>query len=192
MVLYILFGFIIVLLIALTATAAYFAIQKKDEESDDFPSIHQSGAFSIVRRSPSEALKEKVRTLNEIKTIVSEQYPEKADTLAPKYLALWELMSEESVTLIEEGDNKGVQTYTYDVPKNDLKHCDAFARNTYVTREQLQNYPEIIPPFYLGCRVKLSEKNAWNTNLDGTGWKPLLPSADGKYPIPDWRTIVEL
>ncbi|MFC1584715.1 hypothetical protein ACFL5V_04110, partial [Fibrobacterota bacterium] len=69
--------------------------------------------------------------------------------------------------------------------------CKRFTNNIYVTREQLHNFPNLIPPFHLGCQVRLASKDAWNTNLDGTGWNPLLP-INGRYPTPDWNTVVKI
>jgi len=44
----------------------------------------------------------------------------------------------------------------------------------------------LIPPFHLGCKAMLKPRNAWETG----DWKPLLPTAEGRYSVPDWRTFV--
>ncbi|MBF0432334.1 MAG: hypothetical protein HQK83_13700 [Fibrobacteria bacterium] len=192
MFLYILFGFCLVLLVVLTATAAYFALQKKDDDSENFPTIHQSGVFSIIRKSPREALEKKQLTLEQIKeALAATLSKQEVEDQAESYYKLWTEILEESISIIEDGDTKGLQTYMYNVPERDTDTCKLFSGNTYVTREQLQNFPNIIPPFHLGCNVRLISKEAWNTNLDGTGWKPLLPE-NGKYPTPEWRTIAKI
>ena len=106
------------------------------------------------------------------------------------YLSRREEILKNSINTIESGDMEGIQTYCYQIPEKDLKTCGHLV-NIYVTREQLRNFPNLIPPLHLGCKVTIAPKAAWNTNLDGTGWKPFLP-VNGKYPTPDWRTIVEI
>lgn len=185
--LYILFGVLLVLLIALSATAAYFVFQKKEEK--EFPTIHQSGIFSLVRQSPREALKERNLSLSQVQeALKNTQNPENVNSSPENYLKLWEELLENSINTIEKSDMEGLQTFCYEIPEKDKVTCRGFTESTYVTREQLQNYPNLIPPFHLGCQVQLLAKKAHQTSLDGTGWKPLLPVA-GKYPTPDWRTV---
>ena len=100
-------------------------------------------------------------------------------------------MIESNIKVIEDGDVTGLQTYCYEIPEKDKDICNYLTGNTYVTREQLQNYPNIIPPFYLGCGVKIIAKQAWNTNLNGTGWQPLLP-VNGQYITPERSLVVKI
>jgi hypothetical protein len=185
--LYVLFGVSLVLLIALSATAAYFIFQKKEEK--EFPTIHASGIFSLVRQSPREALNERRLTVEQVReALENAANPGLVNAPAEKYLKLWEEMMELSINTIEKGDMEGLQTYSYKIPDKDLESCRGLTGSIYVTREQLQNFANLIPPFHLGCQAALIPKQAHQTNLDGTGWKPLLPVA-GKYPTPDWRTV---
>lgn len=187
--LYVLFGIALVLLVLLTGTALYFVLQKKEEK--DFPTIHASGVFSLVRSSPRETLKNRILTIEQITEIVnSPGLKEKVNQPAEKYLELWEEILKNSINTIENGDMEGLQTYCYQIPEKDFKICGHLT-NIYVTREQLRNFSNLIPPLHLGCQVTITPKAAWNTNLDGTGWKPFLP-VEGKYPTPDWRTVVEI
>ncbi len=186
---YFLFGGSIFLLIVLTATAAYFVFQKKNDDLDNQPKIHRSGAFSIIHRSPHEGLLEKKLDEKKIEQALQLSQNKNLQT-AKNYLDSWNLILEKSLAIIDQGDKEGLQTFCYDVPEKDFKTCSQFSGNVYVTREQLHNYPALIPPFHIGCQVTLKFKNAWNTNLDGTGWKALLP-VKGKYETPDWRTVAE-
>jgi len=185
--LYVLFGVALVLLILLTATALYFVLQKKEEK--EYPTIHASGIYSLVRQSPREMLEKKHLTLDQVKEVLKNAAnPENINASVEKYWELWEDILENSINTIENGDKEGLQTFSYSVPSKDKETCKGFSENIYATREQLHNYPNIIPPFHLGCQVRLETKDAWKTKLDGTGWKPLLP-VGGKYPVPDWRIV---
>ena len=185
--LYVLFGGSLALLIILTVTAAYYVLQKKDD-SEDYPKIHRSGAFSIVRQAPTDVLKTKELNRDEIVQVLKQNETiEDAESKADEYLQRWNAILKDSIKCIETGDREGVQTYGYTSPEKN-QPCSHFGENVYVTREQLQNHVELIPPFHLGCEVRLKHKNAWDTHLDGTGWKALLPE-HGKYRVPDWREV---
>jgi hypothetical protein len=66
-----------------------------------------------------------------------------------------------------------------------------FGGDAYVTREQLHNHVQLIPPFHLGCGVQLVTKEAWSAGNENAAWTPILP-VNGKYLTPDWRIVVKL
>jgi hypothetical protein len=187
----ILFIVLIILIVMLTAAAAYFALQKKTKDDEEGPTVYTSGIFSLVRQSPREILSKRKLSLTQIEEALKAPPPENVTGSAQSYLDLWINIIENSIEIIENGDKDGIQTYCYSDSSKNIDALGIIQKGTYVTREQLHNYPELIPPFYLGCNIKLIPKNAWNTNLDGTGWKPLLP-VKGKYLTPDWRTVGKL
>ncbi len=185
--LYVLLGFTFLLLVSLVAAAIYMVLQKREKmlKNETAPTIHTSGMYSLVRQSPRSALEERAPSLEKISGVIDDK------SKAQSYLNLWREHMEDSIQVIENGDADGLQTFCYEIPEQEKNVCVGISDNSYVTREQLQNYPQLIPPFYLGSRIKLIPKFAWNTNLDGTGWAPMLP-VNGKYITPKWSTVVEL
>ena len=120
--LYVLFGMALVLLVLLTGTALYFVLQKKEEK--DFPTIHTSGVFSLVRSSPKETLKNRILTIEQINELFnSSESKGKNNQSADKYLELWEEILKNSINTIEQGDMEGLQTYCYNIPEKDFKIC---------------------------------------------------------------------
>ena len=77
-------------------------------------------------------------------------------------------------------------------PEDQRALLPSLGQDVDVTRETIFNHPELLPPFFVGCRARLIFKEA-DSALLGEGaksdWQPLLPSADGKYDLPDWRTL---
>ena len=58
----------------------------------------------------------------------------------------------------------------------------------FITREQIRNHAEILPPYVLGCDCKLLPKLPWE-NPSKSGWKAVIPNHGNTYDVPDWRQL---
>jgi hypothetical protein len=171
----------------LVGIGAYVVLEKKAEDENSEPPIDRSGIYSVIRKSPREDLAQ-IKPANEaLEQFIRSASPLKTDHQIQEILDLWHESIESSIQKVEEGDRDGVQTYRFKIGPLDQKFCTFITEDTYITREQIYNHPELLPPFYPGCRVELVSKEAWD-DQDKSGWKPLLP-VNGNYEIPDWRQI---
>jgi hypothetical protein len=185
---------IIVLIIA-TAISVVLRRQGRDgdrQTQDDSSPIYASGVYSLIRRSPRKELQEREPSLEEAITVLSTpQASAIANGSVQQYLDEWRTIANISINNIEKGDKEGIQTYKYQVPAKCQQTCAMFGGDAYVTREQLHNHVQLIPPFHLGCGVQLLTKEAWNAGSENAAWTPILP-VNGKYLTPDWRSVVKL
>jgi hypothetical protein len=162
-----------------------------DRPQDDSSPIYASGVYSLIRRSPRKELQEREPPSEEVQSVLSSDQAAAANGSAEQYLDEWRRQANISINNIEKGDREGIQTYRYQVPVKCQKTCMMFGGDAYVTREQLHNHVQLIPPFHLGCGVQLVTKEAWSAGNENAAWTPILP-VNGKYLTPDWRIVVKL
>jgi hypothetical protein len=160
------------------------------QSQDDSSPIYASGVYSLIRRSPRKELQEREPPLEEVQPVLSKEQGA-ANGSAQQYLDEWRRQANISINNIEKGDREGIQTYRYQVPAKCQRTCAMFGGDAYVTREQLHNHVQLIPPFHLGCGVQLVTKEAWSAGNENAAWTPILP-VNGKYLTPDWRIVVKL
>jgi hypothetical protein len=181
-------------LILLVVGAAVSMFLKKGagdrQAQDDSSPIYASGVYSLIRRSPRKELQEREPPLEEVQPVLTKAQTE-ANGSAQQYLDEWRRQANISINNIEKGDREGIQTYRYQVPAKCQRTCAMFGGDAYVTREQLHNHVQLIPPFHLGCGVQLVTKEAWSAGNENAAWTPILP-VNGKYLTPDWRIVVKL
>ena len=174
-------------MLILVVIGFYTMIQKDNEEDNDSPSIHESGVFSLIRKSPREDLLELRPSKEKIISFLSnherEFSPEDIESMSEK----WEQAILDNIRVVEEGDKNGVQTYRFQLAEKDKTLCPFINEGSYITREQIYNFPELIPPYYIGCDCTLHSKEAWDDH-EQTNWTPLLPEG-GQYDIPHWKNI---
>lgn len=190
---YVFFGLSVCLLLILLFAAAYRIFQtRKKENLTEIPKIHQSGAFSIVRQ-PAPKLKEhKIISENDVQRSFDHSGIQYNTQLIQQYMEHWNSQTNINISVIDDADRRGIQTFKYEIPSKEAHLCPQISNESYITREQIQNYPELVPPFYLGCEIKLKIKEPWDTNLNGMGWKPMLPDKKGSYITPQRSLIVPL
>ena len=178
-----LLGVAVLILVSLFLAGLYVALQRRNSEEEASPQIHHSGVYRL-RRSPREALLAAKPSEKEIQDHLQSLGldPSEVQTV----LQLWRDQTELNMRLIEEADIKEIRTFQIEVPPSQAEALAHFPSGTYVTRDQLGTHAMLIPPFHLGCKSVLKPRNAWETG----DWKPLLPSGEGKYSVPDWRTFV--
>lgn len=182
---------VVVLALVLVGVGLYYALQKKQTEDEPKPQQFNSGAFSIVRVSPEAALRAARPTAQEVADFLAKNHPEIGEKRRAGLAELWEASILESVAAVDKGDRDGRNTYRYEIPERERPLLPELTPDTYITRETVFQHPELLPPFFVGSRTRLVFKEADSALLgDGakSGWKPLLPTPDGKYSLPDWRT----
>lgn len=177
-----LLGAAVLILVSLFLAGLYVALQKKNEEEEQTPQIHNSGVYRL-RRSPREALLSAKPSEKDLQDHLAGTNLNPRETQA--LLDSWRDQTELNLRIIEEADIKEIRTFQYEIPASQVKALDAFPPTTYVTRDQLGAHAELIPPFHLGCKAVLTPRNAW----EGGDWKPLLPASEGRYHVPDWRNL---
>ncbi len=197
MILSVLFWIILGVIVLIVATAITVILRKQGRDGggpvqDDSSPIYASGVYSLIRRSPRKELQEREPSFEEAQAVLSApQNSPIANGSVEQYLDEWRRVANISINNIDIGDKEGIQTYKYQVPVKCQRSCAMFGGDTYVTREQLHNHVQLIPPFHLGCGVTLLTKEAWNAGSGNTAWTPILP-VNGKYLTPDWRSVVKL
>ncbi|MGL1902098.1 MAG: hypothetical protein OCC49_08185 [Fibrobacterales bacterium] len=176
---------IIILSIILVGIGSYIVMQKDGDDESSIASLHTSGVFSLIRKSPREDLEKVKPSPKEIVQFLENQElpAEEIETIAQ----MWQNSLNLSIQTIEEGDQNGIQTYKFEMTDKDLSICTFLNRSSYVTREQVFNNPELLPPYYPGCTCRLISKEAWE-DQDKSDWQPLLPQ-DGQYGIPEWNQL---
>jgi hypothetical protein len=165
----------------------------KEAEKAEQPVIHHSGIYSIVRKSPRENIGAHKPSVDELRKYLASQNVDiqgKAISAAEKerLAESWQTDLEKSLTIIEEGDKKGTQFYYYDYAGNDPACQDGIPKGSFVTREQIFHYPNLIPPFHVGCRCVIKiyqgDENLRDTKV--FGFKPLI--SENELPrLPDWK-----
>lgn len=197
MILSALFWIILGILVLVVATGLSVFLRRQGKEGDrqaqdNSSPIYASGVYSLIRKSPRKELQEREPPSEEVLAVLSS--PDAATNTngsVQQYLDEWRRVANISISNIESGDKEGIQTYKYQVPLKCQRSCVMFSGDAYVTREQLHNHVQLIPPFHLGCGVLLMTKEAWNTGSENAAWTPILP-VNGKYLTPDWRSVVKL
>jgi hypothetical protein len=183
---------VILLGLLLLGVGLFFALQQRTEgDEPPLPRQFNSGVFSVVRTSPRESLLSRKPNEATLRDWLSQQVPPLNPERIQALLDQWHDVLEASIAAVERGDRDGRDTYRFDVPESERPLVPALEPDTYITREAIYNNPELLPPYYPGCAVRLIRKEA-DSEMLGTpsraGWKPLMPQ-NGKYPLPDWRTL---
>lgn len=176
---------IIILSIILAAIGAYVVIHSADEKEKTLPQIDVSGQYAVLVKPAKDSLKKVKPSTEEIKQWLSTQPISEEDQEA--LLSKWNASIEETIQTIDEGDKNGTVTYRVVIGQRSAQFCTFMKEENYITREQIRNHSEILPPYVLGCDCKLVPKFPWE-NPGKAGWKPVIPE-NGKYQVPDWRNI---
>ena len=179
---------IIVLAVALTAIGAWIVIQgRQEQEPPAYAPIDRSGSFAVLRHPVGEDLERAKPRLAEIEAWLSSK-PQLTAAQAAGYLEQWKADLAYTISIVEEGDREKIATFRVILAEKDIPFCTFLTPDNYLTREQILNHPEILPPYYLGCGCRLALKHPWD-NPSKAGWKAVTPRQDGQYHVPDWRTL---
>lgn len=182
----------IVLLLVIIVYLIYVAI-KKEEPEEQRPVIHTSGIYSVVRRSPRGMLHPAKPTQEEVVAHLassSNDISGKALTNEDRQALAeeWKNALDHNVTVIENGDKKGLEIYFYKCQVGCSQNKSLRENDQYVTREELYQHPELIPPLHIGCQCTLVPDQEWKTGgHQDTQSMPLLHEA--AFQTPDWKII---
>lgn len=181
---------IIILAVALSAIGAWIVIQgRPEQEAPTYAPIDRSGSYAVLRHPVREDLERAKPKEEHLRTWLSASHPQLSSDESDQIIFQWLADLEQSIAIVEEGDKEKVATFRVILSDKDLHLCGGFlTQDNYLTREQILNHPELLPPYYLGCGCKLALKQPWD-NPSKSGWKAVLPQHDGRYPIPDWRHL---
>jgi hypothetical protein len=181
---------ILLLLTALLLAIKIGVNKTKKEEEVPTPVIHASGIYSIIRRSPKENISDYKPSQEEIRKYLFEKTVNITEEEKEKIITLWNQHLEANILEVESGDKEGIEFYYFGFKWEDPVCEKIIKKGRFVTREQIFQYPYIIPPFHLGCGCVLykymgKEKIHETTEL---GMLPLFTNGD-MIKLPDWKEI---
>ena len=178
---------IILLSIILACIGAYVVIHSADEKEEVKPVIDVSGQYAVVVRSAREsitAVKPSEASLRSWLETQEQLTPEQRSAL----IAQWNETIEDTIRTIDEGDKNGTATYRIEIGPKGKNYCKFVNEDNFITREQIRNHAEILPPYVLGCDCRLLPKQPWE-NPSKSGWKAVVPTHGNTYDVPDWRQL---
>lgn len=180
---------IIVLAVALSAIGAWIVIQgRQEQEPPAYAPIDRSGSYAVLRHPVREDLERAKPSLSEVESWLRASQPSPSEAEVQFLLNKWKADLEQTISIVEEGDREKVATFRVILSDKDIPLCSFLTPDNYLTREQILNHPEILPPYYMNCDCKLALKQPWD-NPSKAGWKAVTPQQDGRYHVPNWRTI---
>lgn len=190
----------IAVLVIIVLIALRLSLDKKEaDESGKGRVIHGSGVYSVLRKSPREALAALRPTGDEIKAYLAGVAADVngaplADSDRVALLRHWRAQTEMNLRAVETGDMEKVAFYYYDYLK-DCPVCAAFiAKGNFVSREEIYKYPQIVPPFHLGCACVLAAHHGSDKAIRETAISGMVAFFDGESPppLPDWKSVLSL
>ena len=137
-------------------------VEDNESVSAQGPIIHNSGIYSIVRKSPREGLHNIRPQEPEIRKYISsineDLYGRALSAADKEALVLkWARSMEENIAAVEKGDSGSVEFYYLESSAD--KQCPVcatfFKQGQFVMRQEIYKNPLVIPPFHLGCTTKL-------------------------------------
>ncbi|MCL2690066.1 MAG: hypothetical protein FWE57_09515 [Chitinispirillia bacterium] len=194
----IIIGIIIIILLIVVVIKAVTGKEDSRLEEPQEKIIHVSGIYSIVRKSPREDLI-KLRPPEEI----IRQYLESQNvdmynvalsgSERSALLEHWKEQMDANLQVVEDGDKNGVAFYYYDFPQVCPACAPFLSKGHFVSREEIFNNPQLVPPFHLGCTCTLAAHNGSADPKDTavSGLRPFF--TDKSVPaLPDWKSTVTL
>ena len=177
---------IVLLSIVLAGIGIYVGTRNSDEKEEPKPVIDVSGQYAAIGRPARETLtavkpsEASLRAWLETQDLTPEQ--------RQSYIEQWNQTLEETIKTIDEGDKVGTATYRIVIGPKGKNYCKFVSEENFITREQIRNHAEILPPYVLGCDCKLLPKQPWE-NPSKSGWKAVVPTHGNTYNVPDWRQL---
>lgn len=189
-------SFILLLVLILIAIRIGMNREKLEEEEIQDPLIHASGIYSIVRRSPREAVGRYKPSVEEIRKYLEAQNENigklsLSENFREAVLERWTQSINKNIEVIEQGDKEGVEFYYYDFIPEKCPICEKYlSKGHFVTREEIFQYPSIIPPFHIGCTCMMIPHHG-KENLKETTELGMLPFFKQEIlpALPDWKSI---
>jgi len=189
---------IALLLIVLLIAVRIGINREKTEEGSISPVIHASGIYSIFRKSPRESISDYKPSQEEISKYFTDKNVNSnglriTEAQRRNLMESWNTQMELNISEIEKGDLKGIEFYYYEYAWNDPICAKCIPKGRFVTREEIYQHPNIIPPFHLGCGCRLKKYEGKEKLHDTTelGMLPLF--RNGAPPLlPDWKEVLAI
>jgi hypothetical protein len=168
---------------------------EKGNEEYQTPLINASGIYSIIRKTPRESISDYKPSQEEIIKYFSNKNVNSIDLLFSEadvsaLIKSWNAQMELNISEIEKGDLRGIEFYYYEYMWNDPICTKYIPKGRFVTREDIYNHPNIIPPFHLGCGCCLKQYKTKEKLNDTTEMRMLPFFYNGVLPmLPDWKEI---
>jgi hypothetical protein len=177
---------IVVLAVILVGIGIYFVLDRAQTEEKPTSIIQMSGQYAVALRPVRDSLEEAKPSRAAVQEWLAHQLIPDAQKEA--LLSAWDGALEQTIRTVDEGDREGITSYRIVVGQKDAERLRFLPpQNNYITREQVRNHSELLPPYYPGSDSQIAPKHPWE-NAGKSGWKAILPDG-GKYNIPDWRQI---
>lgn len=176
---------IVLLSLVLAGLGAYVVIHNSDEKEKAPAVIDVSGQYAVLVRPARESIERVKPPIEDVKEWLFSSGVNAEDQV--RLLDSWKKSIDDAVRVIDEGDKNGTVTYRVVIGPKSRPFCTFMSDDNYITREQIRNHAEILPPYVLGCDCRLVPKLPWE-NPGKAGWKALIPE-NGAYHVPDWRHI---
>ncbi len=194
--LYALIGIVFFLVLVLVAVRMSIT-RKRDEELVDEPTIHASGIYSIVRKTPRETISERKPSRDELRQYlrgINEDIEDRAlsDSDKNALIEQWDALLEENISQIERGDRENVAFYYFEYPDSDSVCARYVDNGQFVTREEIYQHSEVIPPFHLGCSCRIVAYHGNEDLSESTqvGMRPFFRD-ETLPPLPNWQDTVK-
>jgi hypothetical protein len=194
--LFVMIGLVIFLLLVLVAIRVSFNNKDASAEIPN-PLLHASGIYSIVRKNPREKIDEHKPSAEEIRKYLESINVDNRDEVKFSTEAIdmlvqnWTQSLNKNIEVIEQGDSLGVTFYYYDFSPEGCPVCkDYLKKGQFVTREELFQHPQIIPPFHIGCTCTLFAHSG-KENLQETTEIGMIPLFKNEISprLPEWKMI---
>lgn len=187
----------VALLLIVLLVAVRIGINKEKIDGENIrPVIHASGIYSIIRKSPRESISDYKPSQEEILKYFSNKNVNTTSLSISEddksaLIEQWNNQMESNISEIEKGDEKGVEFYYYEFSWTDPVCGKYLSKGRFVTREEIFQHPNIIPPFHLGCGCHLKQYLGKEKLTDTTevGMVPLFRNG-APPPLPDWKEIL--
>jgi len=178
---------IMLVVITLACVGVYILVHNsnKEKEKEEISKIAVSGKYAAAMFPAADLLAEKKPGKKEIEEWLIANCPNEKQR--NELIKNWQDAINKTIKTINEGDSNGVSTYRIEFGPKDKNVCPFLPQDHFITREQINKYAELLPPYYFGSDSVVVPKLPWD-NADGTSWKAVTPR-DGQYEIPDWRRM---
>ncbi len=162
--------------------------------------LHTSGIYSIIRKDPRDKIsqvkpsEEEIRKYLENINVNTEGIVQFSQKDIDVSIHHWIESLNKNIKMIQQGDIENTSFYYYDFIPEQCPVCkDYLKKGQFVTREEVFNFPGIIPPFHIGCTCMMISYGSKNTFHDTTelGMIPLFKN-DNSPRLPEWKMISPL
>jgi hypothetical protein len=118
--------------------------------------------------------------------------PARAQADVCRYLKLWIMCLEDNIREIEAGDRQGFDFFSYEFDHWDPVCSGYILKGSSVSRAEINLFPEVVPPFHIGCSCRLKRRNRPPSKPEGKKKNVFYPLflSDELPMLPDWRERV--